>query len=228
LLKIPIYFPVEFLDKNYQNKWVMSTKRVVISQGEQLEGVLREGKASRGAVICHPHPLYGGDMWNSVVEAMENGFCRAGFFTLKFNFRGAGVSSGAYDGGRGEALDVMAAFQFLKQSIPTGGRIVLAGYSFGAWVACRALEQIEEPVDLFLVAYPFSVYGSGKLDVFRGKACLVAGSHDEISPLQSLLTFYQGWEAEKFLKVIPTSHFFHGKEKELEGFIFERFRDPGL
>ncbi len=92
----------------------MSTRTVVIEGPERLEGVLHEGAALGGAVICHPHPLYGGSMWNGVVEAMEEGFSKAGFTTLRFNFRGVGASTGHYDGGAGETEDLVAACQFLK------------------------------------------------------------------------------------------------------------------
>jgi len=79
----------------------MSIKRVLIQSDDRLEGVLREGSGNRGVVICHPHPLYGGSMQNNVVSALEQGFFRAGFSTLKFNFRGVGGSSGEYDEGAG-------------------------------------------------------------------------------------------------------------------------------
>ncbi len=92
----------------------MSTRTVVIEGPERLEGVLHEGAGIGGAVICHPHPLYGGSMWNDVVDAMEEGFSKAGFTTLRFNFRGVGSSTGRYDGGVGETEDLVAACQFLK------------------------------------------------------------------------------------------------------------------
>ena len=137
-LKSAINFSIEFLVKTYQNKWIVSTKRVIIAGEERLEGMLREGAGKGGVVICHPHPLYGGSMWNNVVDALETGFFEAGFSTLRFNFRGVGASSGRYDEGEGETRDVEAACRHLEEHTGGGGRFVLAGYSFGAWVAARA------------------------------------------------------------------------------------------
>ena len=125
--------------KTYQNKWIVSTKRVTIEGEESLEGVLREGAGKGAAVICHPHPLYGGSMWNNVVDALEIGFFQAGFTTLKFNFRGVGGSTGRYDEGAGEMKDVAAAGLFLEEHTGRSERLVLAGYSFGAWVCARAV-----------------------------------------------------------------------------------------
>ena len=177
----------------------MSTRTVVIEGPERLEGVLHKGAGIGGAVICHPHPLYGGIMWNGVVDAMEEGFSKAGFTTLRFNFRGVGRSTGRFDEEVGETKDLVAACRFLKGVVsgeaghtrsgswlpgggaepqqaseasvsgeapqalpaegvlnPSLGRSVIAGYSFGAWVASMALARVAWVTDLFLVAFPFS------------------------------------------------------------------------
>jgi len=204
----------------------VSTKRVSIEGDERLEGVLREGAGKDAAVICHPHPLYGGSMWNNVVDALEIGFFQAGFTTLKFNFRGVGGSTGRYDGGAGEMSDVAAACLFLRER--TGGRerLVLAGYSFGAWVCARAATDMGRDIGLCLVAYPFSVYRSDELRAFRGKICFIGGSLDEISPLDALLALYKELPADKSLKVLPSVHTFDGEEPEITAFIREMFGKP--
>jgi hypothetical protein len=221
-----IDFSIEFLVKTYQNKWVVSTTRVAIVGQESLEGVLREGTGWGGVVLCHPHPLYGGSMDNNVVEAMEEAFSLIGFSTVRFNFRGVGSSTGAYDGGEGEVEDVLAACRFMRERGRADERLVLAGYSFGAWVSARAASRIEGPVDLFLVAYPFSVYGSDALRSFRGPIRFVGGSLDEISPLDDLMALYKELKTDKSLRVIPASHFFEGREEEIADFIREIF-GPG-
>jgi alpha/beta superfamily hydrolase len=201
----------------------MSTKRVAIAGEESLEGVLREGAGAGVVVICHPHPLYGGSMWNNVVEAVEDAFFLAGYTTLKFNFRGVGASTGAYDGGEGEIRDVAAASAFARESIGGDGTLILAGYSFGAWVCTRAASSVGNVAGLFLVAYPFSIYDTRELLAFRGRTWLVGGSLDDISPLDSLLSVYRDLQTEKSLKIVPSSHFFEGKEPDIGDFIRERF-----
>lgn len=87
-------------------------------------------------LICHPHPLYGGTLHNKVVHHTARALQELGLPVLRFNFRGAGRSQGKHDEGRGEAEDVRAALAYLEHKLPRAG-IVLAGFSFGAWVGLR-------------------------------------------------------------------------------------------
>jgi len=82
--------------------------------GIVLEGLLHIGTTGHGVIITHPHPLYGGDMYNNVVETIQNAYQKKGFTTLRFNFRGCGQSTGRYDDGNGEQADLTAAFNYLK------------------------------------------------------------------------------------------------------------------
>ena len=201
----------------------MSTRRITIASADALEGVLRENGNRGGAVICHPHPLYGGSMENNVVEALEEGFLQSGFATLRFNFRGVGESQGAYDDGDGEVDDAVAACAYMRDMLGPGTRLVLAGYSFGAWVASRAAGQIPGLEDLVLVAYPFSRYECAELRTFRGRLCFVGGSFDDISPYDQLMECYREVHAEKYLKVLPASHFFPGVEPDIRDFVHQIF-----
>jgi alpha/beta superfamily hydrolase len=131
----------------------MSIERVTIESDYALEGLLRKKTPNAGAIICHPHSLYGGDMHNSVVSAMEEGFSSQGYSTLVFNFRGVGHSKGEYDEGEGEVRDVFAALQFLKEHLKDNAQIMLAGYSFGAWIMSRAALEIENLTASFLYLF---------------------------------------------------------------------------
>lgn len=204
----------------------MSTKRVVVEGRERLEGLLSQGSSKAGVVICHPHPLYGGSMYNNVVDAIEAGYSAMGFTTLRFNFRGVGGSSGVYGEGEGETQDLIAAFQFLKGVCPAGSHLALAGYSFGAWIAARAVHLLIDLSSVFLVALPIAAYGAGSLSIFEGPLYLVAGSYDDIAPAGDIRKLYEGLGGDnKHLKVIPTSHFFESREGEIETYIRESLAD---
>src|SRR5687768_18215187 len=88
--------------------------------------------ASAGVVICHPHPLYGGDMENPLILDVRDVCYGADLATLRFNFRGTGQSTGRHDGGAGERDDVRAALSALAGRLRAPGAVALAGYSFGA------------------------------------------------------------------------------------------------
>ena len=105
--------------------------------GVTLEGRLWVGAAPGGAVITHPHPLFGGDMTNNVVLTAVRALTARSLSALRFNFRGVGRSTGVYGGGIEETGDVAAALTFLKSRVP--GPYYVVGYSFGAAVAGRAL-----------------------------------------------------------------------------------------
>src|SRR5438067_4231408 len=111
-----------------------STIRSLFLEGSagRLEALLNAGApdAAYAAVVCHPHPLYGGTMHNKVVFNAMKALSSFGFPVLRFNFRGAGLSEGRHDEGRGEVEDVRAAIDWLDESF--GLPIIFAGFSFGA------------------------------------------------------------------------------------------------
>ena len=86
------------------------------------------------AIVCHPHPLEGGTMHNKVVTMAARSLRELGLTTVRFNFRGVGMSEGSYDNGRGETLDLLAVAQWAQQARPDH-RLWLGGFSFGAWIA---------------------------------------------------------------------------------------------
>jgi len=198
----------------------MSTKRVIIEGECKLEGILNENSKRGGVIICHPHPLYGGDMHNNVVNAIEEGFADLGFTALRFNFRGVGASEGSYGEGQGEVEDLLSTVDFLKGKMDSDATIILAGYSFGAWICTMAASRMERLDGLFLVSYPFAFYESNTLRNYEGKIFLVGGKLDDIGPVVQLLDVYKAMPTiHKSLKIIPTDHFYWGKEGEIRDFI---------
>jgi len=113
---------------------------VTIRSGSiSLEGLYAPNDGAAAMLCAHPHPLMGGSMRDVVTEAVIAAFFRAGYSTLRFNFRGVGGSEGAYDDGVGEQNDILAAADFLCRRGKSD--VALAGYSFGAWVCANVLEK---------------------------------------------------------------------------------------
>jgi hypothetical protein len=168
-----------------------------------------------GLVVCHPHPLYGGDMENPVVIRVAE-VCQArGFATLRFNFRGVGGSAGRHGGGKGEELDVEAALAHLRAALAPGAPLGLAGYSFGAAVTARVATRATTPLaGLALIAPPVANTG---LDAFLALGSLpmplliVAGSRDDYCPRSALDTLRHGLPAMTLHIVEGADHFFFGK-----------------
>ena len=109
----------------------MAEKQIRFLSGDiEIEGLLYSSEGNKGVVITHPHPLYGGNMYNNVVKALVRIYQLAGYSTLRFNFRGVGLSKGTYGNGIGEQEDVRAALLYLAQEGKQS--LDLAGYSFGS------------------------------------------------------------------------------------------------
>jgi alpha/beta superfamily hydrolase len=118
-----------------------------------LEADVLDGSAAAGpfAVVCHPHPLMGGTMDNKVVTTTARALQSAGMPVIRFNFRGVGASAGTWDGGAGETLDALGVARWGQERWP-GRALVIAGFSFGAWVALRAAQQL--PVARLITVAP--------------------------------------------------------------------------
>lgn len=176
--------------------------------------------ARRGvALICHPHPLHGGTMQNKVVSMLERALRELGLATLRFNFRGVGASEGTHDDGDGESRDAVALAGWLERVRP-GHALVLAGFSFGAYVALRAAAHV--PVrELVLVAPPVDRYGFRALPPPPCPWLVVIGDDDEVVKPGSVHAWTASFEsaAPKLVRMPATSHFFHGKLMDLRGVV---------
>lgn len=178
-----------------------------------LEGRFLPGSAGPGMVITHPHPLFGGSMNNNVVWTAERAFHSRGWATLCFNFRGVGRSTGAYGGGEAEVADVAAALDFLRER--TSGPIYLTGYSFGAFVAGKALLQGIEAQGAIFVSPPIAFMDLSWLPQIPGLRLVVAGDHDDLCPLAALRRLWEGKEGPEISVIAGADHFFAGREDRL-------------
>lgn len=182
-----------------------------------------EGAVAGTAVICHPHPLFGGTMDNKVVQTMARGFVQAGWRALRFNFRGVGRSEGVHDGGRGETADTLA----LVAELAGSGPLALAGFSFGSFVAASAAIQLWEsrPVEkLVLVGTAASRFQVPVLPAeAHDRTLVIHGEQDDTVPLSAVLD----WARPQSLPVtvIPgVEHFFHGQLPLLKSLVLRHLR----
>lgn len=199
----------------------MKEERITFKSGElTLEGMiaLPDGAGShRAAVVCHPHPLYGGSMYNNVVDAVLEALHARGFATLRFNFRGVGASEGEFDNGKGEADDAAAAIRFLTaQAGVRADDAVLAGYSFGAIAAVRAAASVQEVAAIVAVALPLGMIDPSALGTIARPVVLLAGDRDSYCPAEHLTALAERLGTAARLKIIPgADHFFGGREPEI-------------
>ena len=187
-----------------------------------LEGLLANpGGNAPAAIVCHPHPMYGGSMYNNVVDAMLAALWQAGYSTLRFNFRGVGASEGEHDGGPGEVDDAVAAMTFLlaQPGVRKEGA-VMAGYSFGAMVAVSAGYERAEIARIVAVALPLAMADARIPDGASKPVLLVSGDRDSYSPIAGLKALKSRIGDSARLEIISgADHFFGGREAELSRVI---------
>ena len=184
---------------------------------------LPAGESVRGvAVITHPHPLHGGSMDNKVVQTLARAYVQTGWQAVRFNFRGVGASEGQYDDGRGELQDALAVVDHCAPSDGMSVPLALAGFSFGAFVASQAAEQLasQRPVsNLVLVGTAVTRFAVAPIAAdLRPRTLVVHGEQDETV----LLADVMDWARPQTLPVtvIPgVEHFFHGQLPLLRGLV---------
>ena len=192
----------------------LATQSITFQSGDlMLEGALHlpEKTPAGGVVVCHPHPLYGGDMDNNVVVAASHALVERGIAVLRFNFRGAGKSEGEHDDGNGERDDVRGALEHLR-SLPEidNERVGLIGYSFGAVVAAevasgnlRALALISPPLEFADIKLSWGC-----------PALIIAGDIDHLAPVERLEIVAEAPGVELFV-VSGADHSWWGCDDEL-------------
>lgn len=191
----------------------------------RLEALLNSGaeNASHAALVCHPHPMYGGTMHNKVVfHAMKalNGF---GFPVLRFNFRDTGLSEGAHDHGQGEADDVRTALAWLEHEYEMP--LIFAGFSFGAAVGLRAAcpdDRVQAVIGLGVPVKPTDerVYDLDFLESCDKPKLFISGSRDQFGPRAKLEELVSKVPEPKKLVIIESAdHFFEGRLREMRDAI---------
>jgi uncharacterized protein len=165
------------------------------------------------ALICHPHPVHGGTMDNKVVQTLAKAFSEMGCAVMRFNFRGVGASSGAFDDGVGETEDAAAALSYAQAMLPqsAGLPLIAAGFSFGCFVQSRLLPR-SNPSRLVLIGPAVKRFEIA--DVPKG-TLVVHGEEDDVVPLADVMN----WARPQALPVTVfpgAGHFFHRRLLELK------------
>jgi alpha/beta superfamily hydrolase len=194
----------------------MSEERVLIgASGLKIEALVDRSEGPEAVVVTHPHPIYGGDMYNNVVESIVRTYRQMGYSTLRFNFRGVGGSEGQYGQGIGEQEDVNAALKFFSEAGKK--RIDLAGYSFGAWVNAMGQGHLYQVDRMVMVSPPVNFIDFSFLDSCPEIKLVIAGSEDDIASPSLIKKMLPGWNPDAVFKVIQgADHFYWGKLSELE------------
>lgn len=194
-------------------------EKVLISSGHlQLEALYDSGTAKQAVVVTHPHPLYGGDMFSPVVEAVARAYNRAGWASLRFNFRGTGASQGSFDNGRGEQEDVRAALALLGRK--GFERIDLAGYSFGGWINALLCAEFSLTGKLILVAPPINFLDFEPVSALPDLGLVIAGDRDDFGDAGRLTPMVNRWNPRARLEVISgADHFFWSDLNRIEAVL---------
>lgn len=174
------------------------------------------------AVVCHPHPLFGGTMNNKVVTTLERALRDQGLAVVTFNFRGVGQSAGTHDHGRGEIDDCLAVVAWARQQTQAN-TVYLAGFSFGSYIAAAASQRLPADVtlqQLLLIAPPVHHYPFVELSL-PASTRIFMGDADEVVPAAEVFA----WAKQQQLTLIPfagCSHFFHGRLTDLRQCLEEQ------
>jgi uncharacterized protein len=182
-------------------------------------------KPPLAAVVCHPHPLFGGTMHNKVVYQTAKSIHQFGLPVARFNFRGVGLSEGQHDNGQGESDDVIAVLNFLAEEFP-GLPLLVAGFSFGSWVGLRAGcadSRVTELIGLGMPVVSFKTRSFSYLNECVKPKLLVSGEFDQFGPPHELRamvnSFPQPVQDQTEVAIVGGDHFFTGHLPELDAAI---------
>jgi len=179
-------------------------------------------------LVCHPHPLFGGTMHNKVAFQAAKSLHRAGLPVLRFNFRGAGLSEGEHDRGRGEQGDVRSALDFLSQEFP-GVPVVLAGFSFGAWVGLRVGAEDARVARLIGLGIPVNDSDFSYLRECAKPKLFVVGTEDRFAARDRVESLFEALpEPKQLVFVEEADHFFTGKLGQVDRAITDWLRTHSL
>jgi uncharacterized protein len=173
------------------------------------------GEPRAAVVFAHPLPTHGGTMHTKVVFQSAKALTRIGCVVLRFNFRGVGLSAGAWDNGRGELDDYKAALDHMAATYP-GIELWTAGFSFGSYIATTAGADDERVCALIAIAPPVDKYEFASVKLSAKPKFIVHGERDELIPLKAVREFYARLqEPKELVEIDRATHLFDGQASEV-------------
>ncbi len=196
-----------------------------------LEGILKpedeQTLPQYTALVCHPHPLYGGTMHNKVVFKAAQILQALNIPSLRFNFRGVGHSTGTYDEGRGEMDDARYALEFLSRRYP-GVPAIIAGFSFGAYVGLNVAASDDRVQAMIGLGVPARMFGDNTLQESHKPKLFIHGTADEVASYDQAQQWFDLVPAPKrMIAVQGADHFFQGRLEEVQAIIADFVRSLG-
>ena len=199
------------------------------AKGMNFEGIVATpddvGSPVPGVVICHPHPLFGGNMDNNVVIAVSFALVEQGFATIRFNFRGVGNSDGEHTKGELEHQEVLGAFDLMK-AWPSvdGGKLGLVGYSFGTSVILGSSAVQKKAKSIALVSPNIRALSDTPLKKSKTPTMIITGSRDKLVEAEDLQANLDAFARSPRYEVVNgADHFWGGLERQLVGPVAEFF-----
>ena len=180
-------------------------------------------------ILCHPHPKYVGNMYNSVLNEISNCLVQVGIGTLRFNYRGVGMSTGKIEGGNGEISDSITVVEFASKShLIDGSRLGIAGYSFGGWMSLETIRQTNFIKALASISCPQNKLSQHSTREMIQPKLFVLGDRDHDFPVAQFQFISARYRGDTTVEIVShADHFFQGKE-QITGSIVSGFFESKL
>ncbi len=206
---------------------MVKTELVFIKNNEiKLEAEYFQSKnklRKASLLITHPHPQFGGSMYNNIVSGVFNKFIQEDISSLRFNFRGVGNSSGNHTSDKGKLTDVKACIDFLLNERKVEN-IFLCGYSYGAAIGCSTINYSEKVIAYAAISFPWDFMGSKykKLSQSDKPKFFLQGNRDDIANFERFEIHFNDYQYPKYFQIINgADHFYRGYESQVAEKVYE-------
>ncbi|MFX0041548.1 MAG: alpha/beta hydrolase [Candidatus Hodarchaeota archaeon] len=204
-------------------------KIFILNNEIKLEAEYFQSKSNKDkpvVLICHPHPQFGGNMFNNVVSAIFNILIRNDISCLRFNLRAVGRSNGTHSNGSGELSDVKACIDFLVNEKDIK-KVVICGYSYGAAIGCSAVNHSDKVIGYIAISFPWDFMGINYKELSQSKKpkFFLQGDRDTIALFDKFLDHYKYYIEPKQYEIISgADHFYWGYEDQISEKVFKFYQ----